>query len=440
MILRVFALLARPRRQDLSGRLLPALAFACVTALLALIVGGAQSFWRLSGEIAPYYQACTVVAMVILVVPLVSLGGAAARLQTRRRDDRLAALRLLGADGRSTAALAVLEAALVAFTGAVSGVLLSLAAAPLLGLLPFRGAPLGLAAVLLPAGAYAALIAAVTLIAALSAVLSLRRVIVSPLGVALKQTAPAAPWRSALIALGAIALAFTLMNNLAGLGSLAAVLAVMGVALTVTLFAVDVIGVWLTAVRARGQARRAQTPERLLAARAILESPRAAWRQVSGVAMASFMAVFAGAGVALLGVIDDAGASAEIGAHIVDDIRTGIIVTVVGTFVMVGCAVGVGQAAQIFDRADISRALAVMGTPLETQERARRGAVMQPLLLATVGPAVIAAMLLFPIVGGALILAPLSLLTVLSTLVLGVLIVWATLRATRPLQRRVATG
>lgn len=440
MILRVFALLARPRRQDLSGRLLPALAFACVTALLALIVGGAQSFWRLSGEIAPYYQACTVVAMVILVVPLVSLGGAAARLQTRRRDDRLAALRLLGADGRSTAALAVLEAALVAFTGAVSGVLLSLAAAPLLGLLPFRGAPLGLAAVLLPAGAYAALIAAVTLIAALSAVLSLRRVIVSPLGVALKQTAPAAPWRSALIALGAIALAFTLMNNLAGLGSLAAVLAVMGVALTVTLFAVDVIGVWLTAVRARGQAKRAQTPERLLAARAILESPRAAWRQVSGVAMASFMAVFAGAGVALLGVIDDAGASAEIGAHIVDDIRTGIIVTVVGTFVMVGCAVGVGQAAQIFDRADISRALAVMGTPLETQERARRGAVMQPLLLATVGPAVIAAMLLFPIVGGALILAPLSLLTVLSTLVLGVLIVWATLRATRPLQRRVATG
>ena len=43
------------------------------------------------------YQALAVIALVLLVVPLVSLGGAAARLSARRRDDRLATLRLLGA-------------------------------------------------------------------------------------------------------------------------------------------------------------------------------------------------------------------------------------------------------------------------------------------------------------------------------------------------------
>lgn len=438
MILRVFTLLSRPGRHDLSARLLPAIAFACVTALLATVIGGSQSFWRLTGDTAGFYQACTAIAVVILAVPLVSLGAAAARLQTRRRDERLAALRLLGASGATTTALAVMEAAIVALVGLLIGALLALAVAPAVGLLPFYGAPLGTAAVLLPPWGYAALVGGVTVVATVSAAMSLRRVVVSPLGVALKQSAPAIPWLPAVLAIGGIVLASLIMSNLGAVGSLAAVIAALGIALTVTLFAIDVIGVWVTGLRARRKARRAQTPEALLAARSILESPRAAWRQVSGVAMASFMAVFAGAGVALLGLIDEADAGEALGAHVVDDIRTGILVTVVGTFIMVGCTVGVNQAAQVFDRADVARSLSIAGTALDTQDRARRGAVMQPLLLATVGPAVIAVILLLPLVGGALIFAPLTLLTVLSSLALGVAIVAGALFATRPLLRRTA--
>lgn len=440
MILRVFALLARPSRQGAATMALPAIVFACVTALLAIVLGGAQTFWGYTDELAGFYQGCTVVALVLLMVPLLSLGAAAARLSARRRDDRLAALRLLGASGSATAALAILEAAVVALIGAVAGVLLAFAASPLVGLLPFRGEPLGAEGVALPPWISAAIVAAVGIIAILSAATSLRRVIISPLGVALKQRPPRIPWLPALIAVFAIVLAAAIMGNLGSLGGVAAIIAGVGVALTVTLFAIDVIGSWFVGLFARGRAKRAQRADQLLAARAVLESPRAAWRQVSGVAMSSFMAVFAGSGVAMLGVMENTDQLSGPEAYLVGDIRTGLAVTVIGTFVMVACSVGVSQAAQILDRRDILRSLDVIGTPVEVQDRARRGATMLPLLLASLGSACVAAVLLFPVVGGALIFAPLSLATILSTLVIGIAIVVAALLATRPLLRFAAAA
>lgn len=447
MILRIFALLSRPSRQGLAAIALPAIAFACVTALLAIVLGGAQTFWApdAAGQaansddyVAGFYQACAVIALVLLMVPLVSLGAAAARLSARRRDDRLAALRLLGASARTTAGLAILEAAILAVMGAVAGALIALAASPLVGLIHFRGEALGTAAVILPLWASAAIVAAVALIATVSAAAGLRRVIVSPLGVALKQRPARVPWLPALIALVGIALSGALMSNLGSLGDASVIIAAVGIALTVTLFAIDVIGAWFVGVLARRRARRAQRPDQLLAARAVLESPRAAWRQVSGVAMSSFMAVFAGSGVALLGVMENTEQLSGAEVYMVADIRTGLIITVVGTFIMVACAVGVNQAAQILDRRDIYRSLDVLGTPLETQDRARRGATMLPLLLASLGSAAIAAMLLFPVVGGALILAPLSLAVILSSLALGIGIVVLALLVTRPMLRSAA--
>ena len=53
----------------------------------------------------------------LLVVPLLTLCGAAARLSTRRRDDRLATLRLLGAPRRMIAQVTVLEATFLALAG-----------------------------------------------------------------------------------------------------------------------------------------------------------------------------------------------------------------------------------------------------------------------------------------------------------------------------------
>ncbi len=438
MILRVFSLLSRPSRQGLGPVLLPGVAFACVTALLAIVLGGAQTFWSYSDELAGLYQAFTVIALVLMGIPLISLGAAAAKLSARRRDHRLATLRLLGATSFDTSALAVIEAATVALLGAVLGTLLSLVASPLIGLIHFRGSALGMTAVMLPAWASIAVAIGVTLIATLSAAFSLKRVHISPLGVALKQQAPAIPWLPALLAVIGLILASLATGNLSAFGGVTAIIAALGIALTLMLFAIDVIGTWMLGMTARRQARRAQAPARLLGARAILESPRAAWRQVSGVAVSSFVAVFAGAGVALLGAMEGSGEQIGPEAHLVTDIRTGVIIVVVGTFVMVACTIGVNQAAQILDRADISRSLSVMGAPLELQDSARRQAAVRPLMLASLGSATLAAILLFPLVGGALLLAPVSLAVVLSSIALGFALVFVALAATKPLLRQVS--
>ena len=439
MIARVLPLLARPSRQGSSALVLPAVAFASVTALLTIVLGGAQTFWGYTDELAPLYWMCAVTALVLLVVPLISLGHAAARLSARRRDDRLAVLRLLGMPGRSTALLAVVEASAVAFVGAVAGVLVSYLASPLVGLISFRGAPLGAAGVALPPLHAVLVVLGITAVAALSAVVSLRRVVISPLGVALKQHAPKLPWVQALFAVAGIVLASAIVSAVNGLGAaggFTAIIAGLGIAFGVALLALDLIGSWLIGVFGRGKAKRAQTPADLLAARQILESPRGAWRQVSGVAMASFVAVFAGSGVALLSAVEEPGSGAD--AFPVADIRTGIIITVIGSFIMVACSVGVTQAAQILDRRDVSRSLAIMGTPLEVQDAARRKATLLPLLLASVGSAILAGTLMFPLLGMAIVVAPISLAVILSSVAAGILLVLAALLATRPLLRAAA--
>lgn len=439
MIARVLPLLSRPSRQGSSALVLPAVAFASVTALLAIVLGGAQTFWGYTDELAPLYWMCAVTALVLLVVPLISLGHAAARLSARRRDDRLAVLRLLGMPGRSTALLAVVEASAVAFVGAVAGVLVSYLASPLVGLISFRGAPLGAAGVALPPLHAVLVVLGITTVAALSAVVSLRRVVISPLGVALKQHAPKLPWVQALFAVAGIVLASAIISAVNGLGAaggFTAIIAGLGIAFGVALLALDLIGSWLIGVFGRGKAKRAQTPADLLAARQILESPRGAWRQVSGVAMASFVAVFAGSGVALLSAVEEPGSGAD--AFPVADIRTGIIITVIGSFIIVACSVGVTQAAQILDRRDVSRSLAIMGTPLEVQDAARRKATLLPLLLASVGSAILAGTLMFPLLGMAIVVAPISLAVILSSVAAGILLVLAALLATRPLLRAAA--
>lgn len=443
MILKVLPLLSRPSKQGASAILLPGFAFLAVTALLAIVIGGAQTFWTYTDDLAGTYIACAVIALALLVVPLVSLGSAAARLSARRRDDRLAILRLLGATGRSTAGLAVLEATGIALLGALLGAALAYAVSPLVGLIHFRGEALGAAGIALPLWISALLVVGVSLVAAVSALLGLRRVIISPLGVALKQSAPKVPWLQALIAVGVILVVALVINSVRAFGGIGIMIAALGICFAVTLLSIDLIGAWVLSLFGRAKARRAQKPADLLSARLILESPRAAWRQVSGVAMSSFMAVFAGSGIALMNLAQEESAMVAnspadaIEQYLIGDIRTGVLVTVIGTFLMVACSVAVNQAAQILDRRDVSRSLDIMGTPLAVQDQARRGATVLPLLLAAVGSAILASVLLFPLVGMAVVFAPLSLVITLSSIVVGVLVVVATLFATRPLLRQV---
>lgn len=436
MIARVAWLLARPGTTGATAAALPVVAFGIVTALLLAVIGGAQSFWTWTDDLAMTYQALAVVALVLLVVPLASLGGAAARLSARRRDDRLATLRLLGATPATVSALAVIESVVLATVGALAGVVLYFALVPALALIPFRGEALGVDGVLLGWPALVAVPLGVSLLAAVSAVVGLRLVVISPLGVRARQDAPRLHWLRLVIGAVVVALAVGIIAVLQVAASAVMILAMLGLAFGGALAVQNLVGPWVIRLVARAQAGSAKTPAKLLAARTVLESPKAAWRQVSGVAMTSFMAVFAGSGVAVLGAL---GASADLESKLlVDDIRTGILITVVASFVMVACSVGVNQAASILDRRDLFQSLGKLGMPVRTMDAARRRSVMSPLRITAIGAALTAAVVMLPLTGVTLIVAPLSLAVIATVLAAGIGVVWLGLAATRPLLDRAA--
>jgi hypothetical protein len=432
--LSVLGLLLRPAPGQRSVLALPIVAFAVVTTLVLTVVGGAQAFWTWTDDEAVLYQGLAAIALVLLVVPLTSLGGAAARLSARRRDERLSTLRLLGVTPGGVTTATVVESVLVAAAGAVIGIGGHLALSPLIGLIPFRGEPLGLSAVVLPPVMIAAVVAGVLVLAAGSAVVGLRRVVISPLGVRTRTAPTNVHWIRAVIAVTGIAIAFALIKVFPMIGGVVATIAVLAAMFALALSVLNLLGPWVLKVSAGRQLRRAERPERLLAARLVLDSPKAAWRQVGGIAMASFMAVFAGTGVALL---DTIGASDDPSSiALAEDIRTGLIITLIGSFLMVAASVGVNQASDVLDKSDLHESLHHLGMPVETVDRARRRAIMSPLLVTAVGSALCAAVLVFPLVGIALIVAPLSLMTIATVVAVGIGVVWASTWATRPLLDR----
>ncbi|WP_300266930.1 FtsX-like permease family protein [Microbacterium sp.] len=431
---RVLAVLMRPAPGQLGVVALPAIAFALVTTLVLTVGGGAQAFWSWTDPDAVLYQALAAIAVVLLLVPLATLGGAAARLSARRRDERLSTLRLLGVSPAGVVTATVVESTLVAAVGALVGVLGHFAVAPLIALIPFRGEPLGIAAVVLPPLSILVAVVAVVLLAGLSAAIGLRQVVISPLGVRTRANAPRMHWIRAVLAVAIIVVAFGIVNVFPGTTGIVITIAVLAALFAGVLAVLNLIGPWALSIHAKRGLRRAENPQRLLAARLVLDSPKAAWRQISGIAMASFMAVFAGTGVALVDTMSASAAPADV--TLAADIRTGLIITLIGSFLMVAVSVGVNQASALLDQRELHRSLHFLGVPMQTVDAARTRSVMSPLLLTAIGSALCAAVLVFPLMGIALIVAPLSLLTIAIVISAGIALVWGGVRVTRPLLGR----
>ena len=427
---RVLMLLIRSSGTHVGVFALPIVAFATVTALVLTVLGGAQSFWAWTDPEAPIYHVLAAIALVLLFVPLLTLGGSAARLSARRRDERLSTLRLLGVTPAGVVVATVVESAVIALAGAVAGVVIHLILVPLVGLIAFRGEALGAGAVLLSPLTVMGVVAAIVVLAATSAAVGLRKVVISPLGVRMRTTSAKLHWMRAVIALGVIAVAYVLISIFPSMSDMFPTIIVLSAMFAIGFSILNVVGPWVLGVQGRRRLKRARRADQLLSARLVLESPKAAWRQVSAISMASFMAVFAGSAVALLDVM---GAGTEEDTQLAVDIRTGLIITLVATFLMVAASVGVSQGAEILDREELHRSLHRLGMREQTVDSARASAVMAPLLMTAIGSAVTAGVLILPVLGIALIMAPLSLVTIAGVIVAGIALVWLGVRVTRPL-------
>lgn len=415
-------MLGRPGHGRRAPLLLTMGAYALVSALVLTVTAGALSFTRVQDELTGMYLTLAGLAVVLLLVPLAVLGAAAARLSARSQDTRLSTVRLLGGTPSLVVGITIIESSATALAGAVGGVLLYAAAAPAVGLVHFQGSAIGSAMWLEP-GIVALVVAAVALIAAISAAVGLRKVIVSPLGVRNRTTTPKPRWIRAVVVAALILVVSLAFSMLSAFQSMAIIIAVLLGGFALGLGALNLVGPWAVRVIGNAKLKKAEAPADLLAARMILENPAQAWRQVSGIAMTSFVAVVGGSGAALM---NTAGAESDPGspdALLAADVMTGVLITLVASFISVACSTAITQAAATLDRADLYSGLHRLGMERDTMEKARVGSVMAPVIGVGAGAVLVSGVLVFPLAGIAVIVAPVSVGIILLTLLAGVLAV-----------------
>ncbi|WP_338897019.1 FtsX-like permease family protein [Streptomyces sp. TG1A-60] len=222
---------------------------------------------------------------VLLVMPVIVLAAAAGRLGAARREQRLAALRLAGATPRQIVAMTAAEAAAVGAAGALTGALAYVALLPALAEIPYGVGTWYTGDLWVGLSWLALVVPAVTALITVSAVTMLRQVATSPLGVA-RQANPRRT-RTIRLVLFAAALGFIFLS---AHGDMTNGLMVGLLALFYGTF--WLVGPWVVDRLGRIAGRFARRPATLLAARRLSDDPRGAWRTVSSLVLAGFVAGF----------------------------------------------------------------------------------------------------------------------------------------------------
>ncbi|GAA0549793.1 ABC transporter permease [Paractinoplanes ferrugineus] len=227
------------------------------------------------------------VVVAALLFPLLIFIGVATRLSAARREQRLAAMRLVGATPRQVATLATIESMIAATAGTLLGFGLFLLLRPVLAHVPFTGLRFFLDDLELTWPAALLMLFGVPIGAALSARLALRRVRMSPLGV-MRRVTPKPPraWRLLPLIAGLAELTwFVGRKPYTTNGQTAAYLS----GILVVMIGVVVAGPWVTMTGSRLLARLARRPAGVIAGRRLADDPRAGFRSISGLALALFV-------------------------------------------------------------------------------------------------------------------------------------------------------
>jgi FtsX-like permease family len=222
-----------------------------------------------------------------MLFPVLIFIGTATRLNAARREERFAAMRLVGATPRQITLLTAVEAGVAAVAGTALGFALFYLLRPWLAGIPFTGDRFFPADLRLSPAEMLAAALGVPAAAALAAQIALRRVTISPLGVGRRVT-PRPPRAYRLIPLAAgLAELFSLIGRRPGtsLGQTLAFLA----GFVLIMIGLIIAGPWLTMIGSRLLAGVARRPAALLAARRLADSPRAGFRAVSGLMLALFV-------------------------------------------------------------------------------------------------------------------------------------------------------
>jgi len=237
-----------------------------------------------------YFKDAFYVGMLAVLLPMLVLISTATRLAADRREERFAALRLVGGTPADIRLIAAVEAVVSSFAGAVLGTVIFLLARPLLAGSAFFGTPYFESDVTPTLGGYVAILVIVPVAAAVAALVSLRRVQISPLGVSRRaKPKPPTAWRLVTLVLGLglylYGLLTTTYKNI-GITTYPGIL--------ITMIGLVIAGPWLTAQVAALFGRTARGSSGLLASRRLSDNPRGAFRSVTGLVLAVFLGTMIG--------------------------------------------------------------------------------------------------------------------------------------------------
>jgi len=171
----------------------------------------------------------------------------------------------------------------------------------------------------------------------------------------------------------------------------------------------NLLGPYLVRRRGNRLLLKNYSPAELVTARALLEDPAAAWRQVSPLARLSFLVVPACSILEFLNAVTRGPTQLTHRELILfDDVRWVVLLVTISAFILVACSSVVYQIAGIAERRDLYLALTYMGAPVRLLKDAHLRRVMAPLAVSVVGPAALAVVALFPLVAISVVTSPWS--------------------------------
>ena len=403
----LWRLFHRPGSRGSAGHtsVLAIIAFAAATTIFLTVLGGVHGFmWRASADhtigcainldackpgtaeiwkqrianphsldqYATAYVVLAFFACLLLIVPFVALAGSAARLAASRRDARLASLRLAGATTGQVIRLTALDAAGQALVGALIGIAGYCVLIPLIMLLHFQNQTFTFEQLWVGPIALIITLVGVTVLALISSLVTLRRVAITPLGVTSRvATTLPSGWRVVVFAV-IMVIAVLLFKNpmvLAQAGEVVMYGVIIGFML-LCFALVNLVGSWVVTARAKAKAKRPKDAATMIAMRRILDNPKRAWRNVSGIALAVFIAGITSI-CGFLGSAAVVGDTNDPSTVFIRDIGTGGILTLVFAAVLAAVSSGVMQAGSVYDQAGEYRMLVLEGTDVKTLNRAR---------------------------------------------------------------------
>jgi hypothetical protein len=233
----------------------------------------------------------SVVALAVLLPVLIFIA-TATRLSAARREERFAAMRLAGATRRQVSLIAAMESTTAGILGVAAGFGIFFLLRIPVAAIPFIDQPFFPAELTLSPLDVLAVAVGVPVFAAIAARLALRRVNISPLGVARRaRQKPPGAWRVTPLLAGLAELGFWTVHGhpVSMSGQVQAFVS----SFALILVGLFIAGPWLTMAAASAMARWTSRPGTLIAARRLADDPRAAFRAVSGLVLALFITTVA---------------------------------------------------------------------------------------------------------------------------------------------------